>query len=162
MSVTEMIDYSYLMKTTPSMLEGFLGRGGAASDEMLAEAIGYFEPPLFSKRITGQILDDLDPKTESRGRPSSNNLSRAKLSRLISKIRRPDLPPRFRSVLAKRISTGKRFTEFQRSLPHDRLSRSRIRDMFVRGLYSEFYDLIDARQSKIHHEIFGELTVPQE
>ena len=99
------------------IIAGFARAGERVWDDLFSETLEVMSPPLLAEPEMAKLMSELDPKgLRKRGRPAGNVLVRRRLGQMIQTIERPDFPHEARRALVDRLMTGKRFTEFDRSL----------------------------------------------
>ncbi len=154
-------DFSHLPSLIyrPDLIARIKADGERATDETLLEIFNRITPPLLRPPETAVIVAILSRKRGRRPRRGVPSLQW--LSRQIAQLDRPDVHASFLSALSERIASPKGFIEFERSRQFDRPYRRQQRDSLIRGLYREFYELIENDPSSVQHEVLGEVRVPQ-
>lgn len=124
---------------------------------MLLESFDRLNPPLLPNAELRYVRAILSHK---RGpRPRIERSKRA-LARNMEMIERSDAPPQFLKALAARLLKTRGLSEFQRSVSFHWQHEQRTRDMFIRSLYRQFFELDDG-SDEIVHPIIGRVAVPQ-
>jgi hypothetical protein len=128
------------------------------SDEMFSKACAWNQPsPLapLQMKLLMELLNENIPVPL--GRPSSATIeTRVNLVSVIEKLPDAKMPPLLRQLLVERLKSGKRYYEYERSLPHDKARQKNDRDVMIRIYYKVAYDALK-RGSPPIVEIIGEV-----
>ena len=151
----------YDIRVTADVVEGDLAKGHHATDEMLLEAVGWFDPPLIRSEMLPILRKELDPRSNRAGRPAIHKVSLADVVRHVSPANRPDLPPLFHRALLQRLQNRRRYTGYDRARPLARRFRRHERDTIIRDLYRTFSELAANGQCTIETAFFGTLPIPE-
>lgn len=142
------------------MVERHLERGEPATDEMLLEAVGWFDPPIIDAQMTGLLERELDGRSKRSGRPQTRSTSLDDVASSIERLDRDDMPKLFRTALVHSVRSRKRFTDINRAAPLHKELTKRKRESLISFLYREFRSLIGPDTNTIDYEPFGSLVVP--
>jgi hypothetical protein len=157
-----MADFSHYSIIPLSSFFAWAANGKQFTDDMFCEALGLMNPPPLEGDQMARLINELDPKApRRRGRPLNGAVSRLRLADEIDRLPPCEEQSAFRKLLVARLRSGRRWTEFHRSLrfhkAHSRVNRASM----MRGLYKDLYDLVSS-SAFVEHHILGRLEVPAE
>ncbi len=125
--------------------------GDLLTDEMHRDAVLTLSPPLLPRRDMALLLAELDPtQARKRGRPVGNRLIRVQLARAVAAVTRPDLPIEVQKLLVDRLTSGKRFTDFQRHGAFNRKWKRWHQEILLCGLYITLREPLKAPGPLVH------------
>jgi hypothetical protein len=158
-----MIKYNVRPKDpTPESVVRDIAVGFQPTDDVLLGVLMRLDPPLFSENEMIVLSRELDPKAERRGRPKASMPTVSSIAKKTEGLS-PNacaLPREFIDLLVKRLISRRRYTKEHSMRDFCRASRARERVSLIRGLYHEFYRLMDGDPHEINQEVLGPLKVP--
>lgn len=141
-------------------LERGLARGDKPGDELLLEAVGWFDPPLLNLQSLALVGRELDPRRNRAGRPTRQKPSLESISNALEQSPRLNAVPLFRAALIERLRSRRRFTSDMACRPFGLRRIKQRRDDFIRWLYAEFSERFRDGRITAHFEHLGALTLP--
>ena len=149
----------YDFRVDADTVEWQLSRKRYATDEMLLEAVGWFEPPLLDAEMLALVRRELDPNAKRSGRPRTRTVSLKGAAKHIERSQRDDLPPRFRAHLVERLRSRVRVTDKKRAIRFHREYEKRAFADLATFLYRQFRILIERDTTQIYFGPLGHLMV---
>ena len=155
-----MADFSHL-RMNPQMALQSLAHGYPVTDEDWIGICDRIEPPLLPKAYAERLHWLLDPKTERRGRPRSDDMTTADLVEQLRRIDRDDVPSAFVESLVERIESGKPYTERDSAWDYHKRWSRKNRDLIICGLYDDISETLDETADTFVHPILGPAALPE-
>lgn len=151
-------DFSHY-RLSPEMVVRAVSNGHRITDEELLEVLDQWRLPI-GRTAYVALRRLLDPKAELRGRPSARQMSRAALISRLRRLRAPDFTDGFVEIIVDRLEAGAKYTLADSSRAYARKWRIRDRNMIIRGVYDQVYDLLAGDPAVVEHPILGIIEVP--
>ncbi len=156
-----MVDFSHLRIITAWTVARSVDRGRTVTDEWFLEAAERVTPALLPPENMKDLRIELDPAAQRRGRPRKAGTRAALLVAELEKLDRPDVPASFIPALIVRLKSSILIREFDLAMRFHRHQSIRQRDVMIRGLYPQLYDLLGtARRGSVTHPLLGEIAIP--
>lgn len=149
-------------RLTPGMAVEATRRGYRVADEDWLDVVERHRPANFDGELMLWMRKRLDPSLEGRGRPSKRSASTVGMIRRLKGYAPLHFPEPFVQELGRRLAARKRYNRGDEAFDYVRRWRLSDRNMFIRGLYQEFYDLLDSGSACVEHKILGSIEVPLE
>lgn len=156
-----MVDFSHYSEITAWTVSRNIDRGRTVTDEWLLEAAERISPVLLPPENMRDLRVELDPAAQRRGRPRKAGTRAALLVAKLKKLDRPDVPASFIPALIVRLKSGIPIRYIDRAMRFHRPHSIRQRDVMIRGLYPQLYELLGtARRGSVTHPILGKIAIP--